>query len=171
MIIRQERPDDYLEVYELVKQAFATTSHSDGTEQDYLNEVRKKKSFIPELSFVAVEADTIVGQIVLYTMQITCDDWMERQLVISPLSVLPSHFCRGIGSKLIETGCRKAKELGFKAAFLCGDPAYYSKLGFVPTHQFGIYHVKDTDRNAEWCMVKELEQGFLSGMCGTIDIE
>lgn len=87
MIIRQEKSNDYEEVYEMVKQAFATTQYSDGTEQDYLNEVRKKSYFIPELSLVAVENDKIVGQIVLYQMQINSKDNNEVQLVISPLSV------------------------------------------------------------------------------------
>ncbi len=171
LIIRQETPDDYDAVYQLVKQAFATTSHCDGTEQDYLNDMRKKDSFIPQLSLVAVEKAEIVGQIVLYKMEIICADRTIPQLVVSPLSVLPTHFRQGIGSTLIEAGCKKAQELGYKAAFLCGDYAYYSKLGFAPTYQFGIYHKKDTDKNAKWCMVRELEQGFLSQIYGTVDIE
>ena len=53
MKIRQERISDYAEVYELVKISFAAASHSDGTEPDYLNELRNKDTFIPELSLVA----------------------------------------------------------------------------------------------------------------------
>ena len=56
MKIRQEKTEDFKEVYELVKESFATSTHADGTEPDYLNEVRKKVSFIPELSLV-VEND------------------------------------------------------------------------------------------------------------------
>ena len=47
MKIRQEQTTDYDKVYELVKISFATSSHADGTESDYLNTVRKKDSFIP----------------------------------------------------------------------------------------------------------------------------
>lgn len=47
MIIRQEGPRDYDEVYELVKKSFATSTNEG--EWDYLNEVRKKDTFIPEL--------------------------------------------------------------------------------------------------------------------------
>ncbi len=65
MIIRQEQPDDYDEVYELVKMSFATSTNEG--EWDYLNEVRKKDTFIPELSLVAENDDgQLVGQIVLY---------------------------------------------------------------------------------------------------------
>jgi hypothetical protein len=42
LIIRQEMPLDYAEVYRLVKLSFATVSSDDGTVPDYLNELRKK---------------------------------------------------------------------------------------------------------------------------------
>ena len=65
MKIRQETPADYAEVYELVKISFATSTNEG--EWDYLNEVRKKAAFIPELSLVAENDDgRLVGQIVLY---------------------------------------------------------------------------------------------------------
>lgn len=171
VIIRQEVPEDYNAVYELVKQAFSTTTYSDGTEQDYLNGIRNKDCFIPELSLVAVEKGTVVGQIVLYKMQITCNEAPITQLVVSPLSVLPACFGQGVGMALLLAGCEKAKSLGYKVAFLCGDYAYYSKAGFVPTYQYGIYHVNDTDKCAQWCMVKELVPGCLRQITGIVDIE
>ncbi len=65
MIIRQEQPADYDEVYELVKISFATSTNEG--EWDYLNEVRKKSTFIPELSLVAEnDVGKLIGQIVLY---------------------------------------------------------------------------------------------------------
>ncbi|SFM40490.1 hypothetical protein SAMN03159341_13125 [Paenibacillus sp. 1_12] len=67
MKIRQEKPSDYEEVYQLLRASFATSSHADGTEPDYLNEVRKKDTFVPELSLVAENEDgKLVGQVVLY---------------------------------------------------------------------------------------------------------
>lgn len=171
MIIRQEIPTDYGEVYTMVKKSFATADHCDGTEQDYLNAIRKKSSFIPELSLVAQINNKIVGQIVLYEMQIRCEDRNEVQLVLSPLSVHPDYFRQGIGTKLISEGCKRAFDNGYKAIFLCGDYAYYSKFGFVPTYQYEIYHEKDIEKNAEWCMVKEIEKGYLTAVTGLIDIE
>lgn len=171
MIIRQETPEDYHAVYELVKQAFSTTTYSDGTEQDYLNEIRNKDCFIPELSFVAVEKGAVVGQIVLYKMQIACNKEPITPLVVSPLSVLPACFGQGIGTALLSAGCEKGKSLGYSAAFLCGDYSYYSRLGFVPTYQYGIYHVNDAEKNAQWCMAKELVPGCLRQITGIVDIE
>lgn len=45
MIIRQERLEDYDEVYHVVKEAFKSAEHSDGNEQDLVVELRKSKSF------------------------------------------------------------------------------------------------------------------------------
>ena len=52
MIIRQEKIKDYDDVYHVVKEAFESAEHSDGNEQDLVVELRKSKSFIPELSLV-----------------------------------------------------------------------------------------------------------------------
>ena len=172
MTIRQESPQDYDKVYELVKASFATASHSDGTEADYLNKIRQKDTFISQLSLVVVDGDMITGQIVLYKMTIALPNETMTELVISPLSVHPGHFKKGIATTLVEAGLKKAKELGYKATFLCGDPVFYEKLGFTATHNYGIYHIKDN--TAPWCMVKELEKGFLdkfSKTPATIDIE
>ena len=55
MIIRQERPEDYDTVYHVVKEAFENAEYTDGNEQNLVAALRKSKSFIPELSLVAVE--------------------------------------------------------------------------------------------------------------------
>ena len=107
----------------------------------------------------------------LYEMRINCRDRDEVQLVLSPLSVHPDYFGQGIGAKLISEGCRRALERGYKAVFLCGDAAYYSKFGFTPTYRHKIYHKNDINKNAEWCMVKELKNGCLASVTGVIDIE
>lgn len=171
MFIRIEKESDYETVYNMIERAFATTTFSDGTEADYLNDIRKETCFIPELSLVAVEDEKIVGQVVFYKMKIETPEQVLTQLVLSPLSVDPDYFYRGIGRGLIEEGCNRAQKLGYNAVFLCGDINYYSRFGFNPTYQFGIYHKKDTTRDAQWCMVKELTPGYLNAITGLIDIE
>lgn len=170
MIIRQEQPGDYAEVYELVKAAFATSTNED--EWDYLNEVRQKSSFIPELSLVAQTEDgTLAGQIVLYKTDITAPDRTYTELLLSPISVLPRFFRRGIARAMMAEAFRIAVQLGYSAVFLCGEPDFYHRFGFRPTYEFGIYHKADSTKRAEWCMALELVPGALSGKAGTIDIE
>ncbi len=170
MIIRQEQPSDYDEVYELVKKAFATSTNEG--EWDYLNEVRKKGTFIPELSLVAENDDgQLVGQIVLYKTEITTSAGVYTELLLSPISVHPQFFRRGIARAMMKEAFQIAKEMGYKAIFLCGEPSFYHKFSFKPTYEFGIFHVADKNKNAEWCMALELISGALLGKAGTINIQ
>lgn len=175
MKIRQEQPSDYEEVYELVKKSFTTISRADGTEPDepdYLNEIRKKNTFIPELSLVAEnDAGRIIGQVVLYKTDIVTLDKKVTELLLSPISVHPDFFRQGIARAMMEESFRIAKEMGFSAVFLCGSSNFYHKIGFTPTYKFNIFHINDKSQKAEWCMVRELVEGTLIKISGTVDIE
>ena len=167
--IRQETPNDYDEVYELVKASFATENHTE--EPDYLNEVRTRETFIPKLSLVA-QSDNgkIVGQITLYETSISCDNNNITQLVLSPICVLPQYFHKGIASEMIKESFIIAKRIGYGAIFLWGNPDFYSKFGFVPTYRYNIGHIQFDKKNVDFIMVKELIEGTLNGIHGTIDI-
>src|SRR5271167_857289 len=39
---------------------------------------------------------------------------------------------RGVGSRLVRGGLMRLPEIGFEAASLLGDPAYYERFGFSP---------------------------------------
>jgi predicted N-acetyltransferase YhbS len=103
MKIRQEKIEDYKEVYELVKKSFTTSTHADGTEPDYLNEVRKKESFIPELSLVIENSDgKLIGQVVLSKTIITSLDREITELLLSPICVHPDFFRQGTARTMME---------------------------------------------------------------------
>ncbi|KPU45513.1 acetyltransferase (GNAT) family protein [Oxobacter pfennigii] len=170
MIIRQEQPADYTGVYELVKKSFATSTNEG--EWDYLNEVRKKDIFIPELSLVAENEDgRLIGQIVLYKMEFASSDNVYTELLLSPLSVHPEFFRRRIARAMMKESFRIAKEMGYKAIFLCGEPSFYRKFQFKPTYEFKIFHVVDENKNAEWCMALELTPCALADKSGIINIQ
>ena len=117
-----------------------------------MNEVRKKDSFIPALSLVTENEDgKLVGQVVLYKTIITTPGRAMTELLLSPICVHPDYFCR--------------------AVFLCGDPVFYKKVGFKPTFEYGIFHVQDESKTAEWSMVRELYSGALDGISGTINTQ
>ena len=172
MKIRQEQASDYEEVYTLVKTAFDSNPSTDGLVPDYLNDLRTKDTFIPQLSLVTeLENGKIIGQVVLYKTHITTPDATVTELVLSPISVHPGYFRQGIARAMMERAFEIAKNMGYKLVFLCGDPAFYRKIGFTPSFEHNIYHVSDKDKNAEWCMVRELVVGALCNVSGTIDIE
>lgn len=63
MIIRKEETKDFDSVYSLIYEAFDKAEHSDGTEQELVNSLRKSDAYIPELSLVAEIDGKIVGHI------------------------------------------------------------------------------------------------------------
>ena len=134
MIIRKEKTEDYDAVYHVVKDAFKTAMHTDGNEQNLVVELRKSRSFIPELSLVAVEDKKIVGHI-LFTKALVNG---AEVLALAPLSVLPEYQNRGIGLSLIKQGHMTARELGYEYVVVLGHSRYYPKAGYVPASQYGI---------------------------------
>lgn len=110
MLIRQETTNDHNTVYNLIREAFAGAEHSDGTEQDLVEALRKnQEAFIPELSLVAEEKGVITGHI-LFTKMKVGDDTV---LALAPLSVKPEYQRQGIGMALIREGHRIAAVLGY----------------------------------------------------------
>ncbi len=126
MEIRTETPSDYVNVYNVVKSAFATAEHADGTEQDLVVALRKSQSFIPKLSLVATINEDIVGHIMFTKAQIGDTE----ALILAPLAISPKHQKIGIGQALIKEGHKIAKTLGYKYIVVQGSEHYYPKSGY-----------------------------------------
>lgn len=134
MIIRQETQRDYGTVYQVVKTAFASAEHSDGTEQDLVNALRESESFLPELSLVAEINGKIAGHILFTRANVGS----EEIVVLAPLAVLPDYQRQGVGKALITEGHRIARELGYSYSNVLGSADYYPRFGYRPAEQFGI---------------------------------
>ena len=65
MTIRPAQAGDYSEIYSLVQTAFVTAKVSDGTEQDFVLELRRRDPYRPELELVAEENGQLIGHILL----------------------------------------------------------------------------------------------------------
>lgn len=134
MLIRQEKEDDYREIYNLIKEAFASAEHSDGKEQDLVDALREGEAYIPELSLLSVSDSEMAGHI-MFTKALVGE---REVLVLAPLSVKPKFQKQGIGLSLIKEGHRIAKDLGYEYAIVLGSENYYPKVGYVPAEQYGI---------------------------------
>jgi len=132
--IRQERPADYHAVYQVIQEAFADAEYRDGHEQDLVVALRKSRSFIPELSLVAIEDHKIVGHILFTKASVN----RVEVLALAPLSVLPAYQNRGIGLSLIRQGHMIASELGYGYSVVLGHAGYYPKAGYLPASRYGI---------------------------------
>ena len=161
MVIRQEQPADHEAVYQVVKEAFSNAEHTDGHEQDLVVALRKSRSFIPELSLVAVEDEKIAGHI-LFTRAVV--DHTEV-LALAPLSVLPAYQGRGIGLSLIAQGHRIAAELRYQYSIVLGHANYYPKADYIPASRYGIkapFEVNDENFMAKcFCENADKLDGFI----------
>ena len=89
-------------------------------------------------------------------------------LLLAPLSVRLDYRKRGVGSNIVTKSFELAKNLGYKAVFVVGDPAFYGRFGFESSALFGIKHVPAIPE--QFIMVLELTAGALTGITGTVTL-
>ena len=89
-------------------------------------------------------------------------------LLLAPLSVRLDYRKRGVGSNIVTKSFELAKNLGYKAVFVVGDPAFYGRFGFESAALFGIKHVPTIPE--QFIMVLELTAGALTGITGTVTL-
>lgn len=134
MHIRTEREEDYSQIYEVVKKAFEKAEHSDGNEQDLVEKLRKNKAYINSLSLVCEDNDKIVGYVMFTKNKIG----KVTGLTLAPLAILPKYQHKRLGTLLVKSGLKIAKELGYEYVIVLGNPKYYNRFGFVTSKEFGI---------------------------------
>ena len=160
--IRIEEAIDKREVEELTRNAFWNV-HVPGCNEHYLvHKMRQHHDFIPELDFVAVLDERIVGSI-MYTKSrlVDEDDNMVEALTFGPISVLPEFQRRGIGSALIRYSKKVVSDMGYPAIIIEGHPHNYCKHGFKGSKE---YNVSDSEGNFPYALlVHEIENDFFAG--------
>ena len=139
VVIRLEQPSDYRTVEELTRDAFWDVYKPGCDEHLVAHRLRTHPDFIPELDFVALGGNEIVGNIMYSRAAIVQLDGTRFPIVIfGPLSVRPDCQRRGIGAALVRHSLEKAKEMGFAGVALTGSPEYYPRFGFRQGRDFGI---------------------------------
>ena len=115
------------------------------------------------VSLVAVADGAVVGHVLF--SPVTIEGLGPGACVgLAPLAVLPAHRRRGIGGAMVRAGLHACRSAGQAAAVVLGDPAYYSRFGFVPARQFGLSSEYDAPDDA--FMALELRPGALAGANG-----
>ncbi|WP_051541648.1 GNAT family N-acetyltransferase [Clostridium lundense] len=165
IIIRQEKQDEFKQIYDLVKVAFQTAKVSNGQEQDFVDELRSKGNYIPELALVAEENNKLIGHIMLTKAYINNDNYKTETLLLAPLSVALEYRYKGVGSKLVNKSFEIARNMGYKSVVLVGDPAYYNRFGFKKSANLGIRYSPEIPE--EYVLACELIPGALSKISGT----
>jgi putative acetyltransferase len=124
--VRDESPGDWKAVYEVVSSAFGQRA-----EAELVGQLREAGDSV--ISLVADDGGQIVGHVLLSKM-----DAPFPALALAPLSVTPARQLSGIGSALIERAVAKARDEGWAAIFVLGDPNYYERFGFDPKAAAGF---------------------------------
>ena len=166
--IRLEQEEDYREVENLTREAFWNVYRPGCTEHLVLHNLRKEACFVPELDYVIEDDGKIIAHIAYAKGSLKTEDGRtETSLLFGPVSVLPEYQGRGYGSKLIQFTLEKARELGYPAVVITGNPAYYSRFGFEPAAKHGIYlQGMDKSQEAPFFLGKILDEKAAKDVCG-----
>lgn len=133
-------------------------------------EIRAKKYYLPELELVMVnELDEIIGYAMFSRFHIE-GNYENELLMLTPVAVRTDLQRQHISKDLLEYGFARARDLGFRAVLVEGNPKNYVPRGFRPSYQYGI-HAGPAIRlpHPDCLMVRELEAGALDRMSGTVD--
>ena len=165
LVIRNEREEDYRTVEQLVREAFWNLYVPRCNEHYILHNLRTSKDVIPELDFIAEQGEQIVGQIAYTRGIIKGKQGGEKEVItFGPVSVLPAFQKRGIGGALIVHTINLARDMGYPAVCIYGDPRYYSRFGFRCAEKYEIKTADD--KFAVALQVLELRQRALNKVSG-----
>ena len=157
---------------ELVEAVF--TDHESAQEgklvRALVEEIRSKKYYLPELELIMVDEDDAVIGYVMFSRFHLEGKYENELLILTPAAVKTQMQRQHISKELIEYGFERAKELGYKAVIVEGNPMNYRSRGFETSADYGITAHESVGLPAAEClMVRELVPGGLKDIHGEVD--
>ena len=173
MRIVKSMEDKYLlPSLELVEKVFTESECEENGKlvRSLVEEIRSKRFYLPELELIMVdETDAPIGYCMFSRFHLE-GKYVNELLLLSPVAVKTELQRQHISKELIEYGFEKAKELGYTAVIVEGNPMNYRSRGFVTSADFGITAHESVGLPAPEClMVKELVPGGLNGIQGQVN--
>jgi putative acetyltransferase len=129
MLIRREMPSDAQAVHHVHEAAFGRE-----LEARIADDLRAAGDARPALSLVAEIDGAVAGHVV-------CSDARIGDLPsvgLGPVSVLPAHQGRGVGTALLHAVLGAADALDLPEIVLLGSPAFYRRFGFQPAQPLRV---------------------------------
>ncbi len=125
--IRTEDPRYASQIEALVDRVFGPGRHVKTAER-----LREDSAPIPELSFVALQGDRLVGTVRLWPIFVWCEkDNSRKPLVfLGPICVDPTLRTQGVGRSLVNAALNAAFASGLEAVLLVGARTYFEPFGF-----------------------------------------
>jgi putative acetyltransferase len=115
------------------------------------------------LSLVACVDGVVVGHVALSPVVIA--GAAGRALGLGPLAVVPALQRCAIGARLVEEALASARASGAGAVVVLGDPAYYTRFGFVAAARHRLHFPAAPD---DAFMAAEMVPGALAEACGVV---
>nr|WP_298688176.1 N-acetyltransferase [uncultured Dongia sp.] len=119
---------------------------------------------LPELSYVAMQGDEVVGTIRYWPILVGPTN--HPALLLGPLGITPRLAGKGIGRTLTFRTLERAAEIGHDLVLLVGDVDYYKRFGFVPATPHGF--VMPGEARPERLQVAPLAREVLGRISGDI---
>jgi predicted N-acetyltransferase YhbS len=91
--------------------------------------LREGNTKIAEASFVAVDAEGVVGVVRVWPVTV---GGKGRAAFLGPIAVAERRRGNGVAFKLMERAIGVCREQGYAAVILVGDHEYYDRFGFQP---------------------------------------
>jgi len=166
--IRLERPEDYREVENLIREAFWNVYRPGCSEHYVIHTLRNDPAFVKELDLVMEQDGRLIGQNMFMRTVIDADDGKTVPvLTMGPIGITPELKRMGYGKAILDYSLEKATALGFGAVLFEGNIGFYGKSGFDYASKFGIrYHDLPEDADSSFFLCKELIPGYLDGITG-----
>ena len=167
-VIRLEKPEEYREVENLVRESFWNVYRPGCSEHYVLHVLRNDPAFVKELDFVMERDGQLIGQNIFMKTHIESDDGRSiLVLTMGPICITPELKRQGYGKKLLDFSLEKAQELGFGSVLFEGSIGFYGHSGFDYARKFGVrYHDLPEGADDSFFLCKELIPGYLDGITG-----
>lgn len=130
MAVRPEESGDEAAIKSVTAAAFADMPYSDQSEPLIIERLRA--AGVLAVSLVAEDDGVIVGHVGFSPVTLSGGEggWYG----LGPISVVPVHQGRGIGTALVREGLDRLRALDAAGCVLLGDPDYYRRFGFSNDH-------------------------------------
>lgn len=168
----QSVTEEYKEkALDLVERVFTDYENEEeaGVVRRLVEEIRSKRFYIPELELIMLDGEKEVIGYVMFSKFHLEGKFEEELLILTPVAVKTELQRQHISKELIEFGFERAKELGYKAVIVEGNPQNYRSRGFKTSADYGIVAHESIGLPAVEClMVKELEENALERIKGVV---
>jgi putative acetyltransferase len=152
MIVRETTSNDFARVRRILIEAFGQPD-----EAALVEALRDTGDAIVDL--VAEDGGGIVGHILMSALRAPANS-----LALAPVCVAPARQRQGIGGALVREALERARAEGWRAVFVLGDPAWYTRFGFSVDAAAGF----ETAYPRPYFMALELVPAALAGRGGPV---